>query len=802
MSPRNIVVIGGGVAGLSAAHHLSSCGHHVTVLEKRTRANTDLELGGKAFSFRTEDGLAAEHGFRFYPGFYRHVVATMGEIPTGPGTTVADRLVGLTQAQIAADNDPKGLKGRITLPVPSTRPHDGFSPGFPTLDVGSIEIGRVLALLWRMFTMPFPAKVTDQNPKKNGKAPVRKFDDVDWWRFSGSEAGSEAFRAFFGIGLSRCFVATRAERMSARTGAEILMTLLFDFSGMGESADADRAFDRPTSEAWFDDWKIELLRRGVKFQNAEVQKLEFSSWRKRVTGIKTASSTLDEFDDVVLAVALDDARKILRRSLDLVEADPELDRLLNGSKPTRELAATDSLSIGGCVSAVESALSSNDAVLLSDSLTESSYNALQTLTADSMSGIVFYPSKPLANMIEGHYLVVESQWALTAVYQSPRWWPMATDTGQLSVIISDWHSHGSLLAPIEHGVGSAGAVEKEPRTPPAKTCEDDMLADEVWRQLQAAIPELVGEPRPARFVIDPAQTTFVNGIRNNTMPMLVNQTRSWRERPHAGLTPGKIKNLVLAGDYVRSTTDFASMEAANETGRRAARVLLKRHGSSDQIEGVDYGPVVYDRLPVPRPVELLRELSGLLRKLGILLGHRLGDDGRLVSYDADRFADEVRAIGGLGTFYSHEEHVAIDGEVEVEDDLDAVDDAHSEAGADRAVPTDAGDEVDAEELLEEYLETLLRARATARGDADPYLDGYNDSWLPWSVRWSTREHVSIFEVCATIKHWVASLQQVADDLADRGLIERVKVEEIARGATEVANDLFRYFQLPAFPMHE
>lgn len=47
------------------------------------------------------------------------------------------------------------------------------------------------------------------------------------------------------------------------------------------------------------------------------------------------------------------------------------------------------------------------------------------------------------------------------------------------------------------------------------------------------------------------------------------------------MVPG-IGNLFLASDYVRTYTDLATMEAANEAGRRAANGILKAEGSDSQ----------------------------------------------------------------------------------------------------------------------------------------------------------------------------------------------------------------------------
>ena len=77
-----VAILGGGVAGLTAAHELAERGFEVVVLEAR-----DIP-GGKARSLPVPGSgtggradLPAEHGFRFFPGFYQHVPDTMRRIP-------------------------------------------------------------------------------------------------------------------------------------------------------------------------------------------------------------------------------------------------------------------------------------------------------------------------------------------------------------------------------------------------------------------------------------------------------------------------------------------------------------------------------------------------------------------------------------------------------------------------------------------------------------------------------------------------------------------------------------------------
>src|SRR5262245_37415402 len=102
-APRaRVAVIGAGVAGLTAAHELSKLGFQVTVFERRSEEDglrgpapksADASaggavVGGKAWSYQSlahpgsKKRLPAEHGFRFFPGFYRHLIDTMEEIPS------------------------------------------------------------------------------------------------------------------------------------------------------------------------------------------------------------------------------------------------------------------------------------------------------------------------------------------------------------------------------------------------------------------------------------------------------------------------------------------------------------------------------------------------------------------------------------------------------------------------------------------------------------------------------------------------------------------------------------------------
>src|SRR3954451_11393450 len=92
--PRSVAILGGGMAGLAAAHELVERGFDVTVYERNA-------LGGKARSIPVAStaaggrhALPGEHGFRFFPGFYHHVPDTMRRIPfPGNANGVHDNLI-------------------------------------------------------------------------------------------------------------------------------------------------------------------------------------------------------------------------------------------------------------------------------------------------------------------------------------------------------------------------------------------------------------------------------------------------------------------------------------------------------------------------------------------------------------------------------------------------------------------------------------------------------------------------------------------------------------------------------------
>ena len=104
-------------------------------------------------------------------------------------------------------------------------------------------------------------------------------------------------------------------------------------------------------------------------------------------------------------------------------------------------------------------------------------------------------------------------------------------------------------------------------------CTKEEIRAEVWGQLADHLDDELDERHVIAWFLDPA-ITFPNPTEAaNLEPLLINTAGSWADRP--GVTT-RIPNLLLAADYVRTNTDLATMEGANEAARRAVNAILDR----------------------------------------------------------------------------------------------------------------------------------------------------------------------------------------------------------------------------------
>ena len=496
---RNVAVLGGGVAGLSAAHELAERGFQVHVYERKP------VMGGKARSIPVPNSatdhtqpLPGEHGFRFFPGFYKHVTDTMRRIPYGANSNTFDNLTVATRILLAR----AGLT-EITWVARCPATLDDFrvflSELFTPFGVPPDELSYFISRLLVVAT-----SCTERR--------LAEFENIAWWDFIAAPRMSKTYQAYLGEGLTRSLVAMRAQESSTRTVGPTLLQLLYGL--ITPEQVFDRLLSGPTNDVWINPWTRYLRTLGVAFHSGtQVAAIETDG--ARVTGVTVESAS----------------------GRSSIAADFYIAAL-----PVEVMAG-----------------------LMTDNLKRAapSLANLDKLQTRWMNGIQFYLSRdePLVN---GHVIYLDSPWALTSISQRQFWTHVDFSQfgdgavhGILSVDISEWQAPGVMYGK------------------PAQECTAEQIKDEVWTQLKQHLN--VGGSTPiddsnlVGWFLDP-DIEFPNpGMAANAEPLLINTAGSLQYRPEAQT---HLENFFVASDYVRTYTDIACMESANEAARRAVNCLL------------------------------------------------------------------------------------------------------------------------------------------------------------------------------------------------------------------------------------
>jgi uncharacterized protein with NAD-binding domain and iron-sulfur cluster len=280
---------------------------------------------------------------------------------------------------------------------------------------------------------------------------------------------------------------------------------------------ADRVLDAPTSEVWIDPWVRHLQDRGAQLRHG-CTIVGIGCDSHRITGLTIQTHEGVEAVDADFYVAALPVEQLrLLVSRELGEAEPRL-------------------------------------------------RTLPRLVVRWMNGAQFYLDRDVA-LQHGHAIFIDSEWALTAISQA-QFWPRVDlerrgdgrVEGILSVDISEWDRPGRRTGKV------------------AMACTPEEIREEVWGQLTDHIDDgSLHHENIVGWFLDPA-IVFPNPTgAANLEPLLVNTVDSWYDRPDSVT---RIPNLLLAADFVRTNTDLATMEGANEAARRAVNAILEATDSS------------------------------------------------------------------------------------------------------------------------------------------------------------------------------------------------------------------------------
>jgi len=229
-----------------------------------------------------------------------------------------------------------------------------------------------------------------------------------------------------------------------------------------------------------------------------------------------------------------------------------------------------------------------------------SISHLQDLETRWMCGAQFYLSNKTNMGVFGHVGFWDSPYALTGVSEL-QLWPgydiQSRGPGNVksvvSIILSDFTAPG-LPSPTQPVPFAAQDAKSK-----------DELQKQVWWQMVKHQGTEFLAPDQSNLIayhIDDNLSWNENGITGNYAPLFVTTPNSLQNRPHS-LT--EVPNFILGGDYVRTTTDVALMEGANESGRRAAIGVLQSVGRTDFPELLQGNGLPWETAPLRLLDEML-----------------------------------------------------------------------------------------------------------------------------------------------------------------------------------------------------
>lgn len=170
------------------------------------------------------------------------------------------------------------------------------------------------------------------------------------------------------------------------------------------------------------------------------------------------------------------------------------------------------------------------------------------LEAQPMSALHLRVRKELPDLPREHVFLHGSHYALSFIDITPHWKGL-DGTHELSFISSNY-------SPL-NGVSAEGAK--------------DLLLKEISEYLP----------------ITPADVESWELNPNTNVPLFINTIGAWSNRPRAKT---KIKNLYLAGDYVKNAIDLACMEGAVSAALEASAEILRDHGKTGTLPVVQVPP--------------------------------------------------------------------------------------------------------------------------------------------------------------------------------------------------------------------
>jgi uncharacterized protein with NAD-binding domain and iron-sulfur cluster len=575
---KKVIILGGGVAGLSAAHHLLTKGKgrfEVEIYERLTgggKARSDYKKDDKG---HPDKAFPTEHGFRFFPGFYKHITKTMKEIELEGGGNVYDNnLVSTKYYTFLFANKPGRLDVRLNIGAL----------------VSKFQFSKVLQLQKALHAQMQNAgieikqagleKLTECMLEVYTSCNTRidsTYDNIAWHDFIDAGAPPEKYgkdyENLLATGISKNLVAVRADVANARTGAKLIGHMLWHIVAPW-APPADKILNAPTDVAWIQPWKTFLMKKGLIIHTDQrVVSLEFEPDSKQITGIRydkyiTAhQQPWDYYNDdnirnalniatadyFICAMPIERISEILYRSFHKDEQTQKNRRI---KKYDRSLAK---------------------------------FRTLWKKT-EWMTGIMLYFDTDIP-ISYGHITIADEPAAVTLISQLQFWKEylkknkLIDKQGReikavLSLVVSNWdapskyiYNKGVKLKNLSRDevIDEVKEILFHCEIKPGVTLDAyrNNLLDEFLDDSITPYNQTLANPR---FKPIEEERTGKPYALYNKEPLFINQVRTYHLRP-TGYTG--FENFFLASDYVKSNADLGCMDSADEAARRAVNNVFR-----------------------------------------------------------------------------------------------------------------------------------------------------------------------------------------------------------------------------------
>jgi hypothetical protein len=415
--------------------------------EEGRRRNNRVELRVRSVL------IPGDHGYRFFPAFYWNLDDTMQRTPLfrdgeETGGTTLDHL---KSASVVSLDFADG-RSAIDLPRRRIRSFEEMRRLIADLQTPLGYTSRDVALYQlKMFEFMTTGRRRRRHGAPDGMGGQNSLEDVSWYEYvTGSNpedarlgAAHPPFSAAFLRDLNampKAMAGMSGTESDAHTSGNIHLQLVLD--QVGDGSRVDRLLDGPTSEQWFDHWKLYLRHQGVRFFVGAFDGFDWcavcAELRPRVAGVRygkrvegAAPFPSPVFEDEVEAEMATDPAHEYRHDADFfVLAAP----LHVAKAAARRFDAAN----GGVLEGALADLVSYD---VGDAYEKRSGPPTRGQLRD-MTGLQYYFENDFT-FARGHTFYVQSAWSLTSISQLQFWRDRRTSAsgylGILSVDLGEMH---------------------------------------------------------------------------------------------------------------------------------------------------------------------------------------------------------------------------------------------------------------------------------------------------------------------------------------------------------------------------